>query len=164
MTLCYLLSSWQPLSLYLIIKGTQCSPLSRFCLILPSPTNPGCLAEGIPLYIPFGMSLNQKSLLDGTWTRSLISRTMAMQSFATKEALLTKQSTCSMCHGFKQRVMGSVSFQFHQPLRLWESPPQNPKSQVYIVKGFADDLIIISQHEHAHASVALSPKSVLTSI
>ena len=112
-TLCHLLSSWWP----------QYSPFSMFSLILPSFTNSGCLPDsqkGIPLYIPFGMSLNQKNLLDGTWTRSFTSRTMAMQSFATKEeALLKKHSTCSMSHGFKQRVIESGLFQFHQPLRLW---------------------------------------------
>ena len=71
-----------------------------------------------------------------------------------KEALLKKQSTCSISHGFKQKVMGSGSFQFHQPLWMWETPLPNPqKSSPHCVKGFADDLTIISQHGYDHASV-----------
>ena len=37
------------------------------------------------------MNLNQKSLLDGTWPRSLTSRSMEMLSFSTKWALLKNQ-------------------------------------------------------------------------
>ena len=58
-----------------------------------------------------------------------------------------------MSHGFKQRVMGSGSFQFPQPPGCGASIPKYQNSSPHCVKGFADDLAIVSQHEHDHASV-----------
>ena len=80
--------------------------------------------------------------------------------------LLKKLSTCSMSHGLKQRVMGSGSFQFHQPLRLWEPPPQNPQNEVHIVRKALPmtSPSFLSMNMITLQSFPLSPKSVLTSI
>ena len=76
-------------------------------------------------------------LEDGTWPRSLTSWKMVLPAFATKEALLKKQSTCSVPHGFKQMIMESGSFQFNQPLGCGSLHPKIPKSSPHCGKGFA---------------------------
>ena len=79
---------------------------------------------------------------------------MAMQSFTTKEALLTKQSTCSMSHVFKAKGNGKLFFQISSiPPAVGASTPKSQKSSPHCVKGFADDLTIISLHEHDYVSV-----------
>ena len=116
-----------------IIKGTQCSPFSGFCLLLPTPTNSG----GLPERNSFVYTLWNEPQSEEPCGWYLAKVTYISDDgnavIRYKRGSLEKQSTCSMSHGFKQRVMGNGSFQFIQSLRLWEPQPQNPKSLVHNV-------------------------------
>ena len=149
MTLCHLLSSWRPLTPSSKALNVYHLAGSVFSSLLP-PIQ-GVSQKGILLCIPFGMSLNQKSLQDGTWPRSPTSWTMAMQSFTTKEALLKKQSTCLM--GSRKGWWEVVHSNFINPSGCGSLHPKIPK----VMSTLCERLCWWPHHHfstwHDHASV-----------
>ena len=123
-TLCHLLSSWWPLTPS--SKALNAHHLAGFVLLLPSPTNS---QKGIPLYItPFGMSLDQKSLLDDTWPRSLF----PISSTSPAVGASTPKSQKSSPHCVKGFADGLTSF-LNMNMIMLQSYTLSPKSALSLI-------------------------------